>query len=217
VAEISIGEVEVICNFLSATVPLLAALPAIHLHALLRDSRVEVLEGGDTPPPLYTCGELCNWCTVILQGRLHTRVQCGSEAFEGEQGPWSTLAVAALSEERYVADFTARPIERTRVLRLSRESFQIVSKVARQEVAEELKADAARRAARRQAPAPPRMAVESDSTPPSREAASPRSGSRSPYTRSPPAEPILIELAPVKDLPPALPRGPSLGKLQLHF
>lgn len=49
--DLSIAEMEVIALYLAAKVPMLSSLPPVHLHALLRDSQVEVLPGGDSAPP----------------------------------------------------------------------------------------------------------------------------------------------------------------------
>ena len=76
------SEIEAVSLFLAASVPLLAALPPHHLHAMLRASSVLILE--PEGPPLYERGEPCAGCTVVLQGRLSTRVACGAHSLVRE-------------------------------------------------------------------------------------------------------------------------------------
>ncbi|EOD18131.1 hypothetical protein EMIHUDRAFT_461339 [Emiliania huxleyi CCMP1516] len=151
VARLTDSEIEAVSLFLAASVPLLAALPPHHLHAMLRASSVLILE--PEGPPLYERGEPCAGCTVVLQGRLSTRVACGSETFEGERGPWSILGAQALAQEVYVADFAVDVLEPTRVLQLARETYEVVCKAARQE------AEATHSLARAAAPPSPSAAA----------------------------------------------------------
>uniref|UniRef100_A0A7S3WCN9 Cyclic nucleotide-binding domain-containing protein n=2 Tax=Emiliania huxleyi TaxID=2903 RepID=A0A7S3WCN9_EMIHU len=118
---------------------------------MLRASSVLILE--PEGPPLYERGEPCAGCTVVLQGRLSTRVACGSETFEGERGPWSILGAQALAQEVYVADFAVDVLEPTRVLQLARETYEVVCKAARQE------AEATHSLARAAAPPSPSAAA----------------------------------------------------------
>ena len=67
--------------------------------------------------PLYTRGERCTACTVVLQGRL--QIVCGPEGFECERGPWSVLGAPCLLDGDYVADFTAVPVAPTRLLTIT--------------------------------------------------------------------------------------------------
>lgn len=59
----------------------------------------------------------------MLQGRLH--IVCGEEGFESDRGPWTVLGAQSLQDEKYVADFSASPTERSRVLQISHADYQV--------------------------------------------------------------------------------------------
>ena len=59
----------------------------------------------------------------MLQGRLH--IVCGEEGFESDRGPWTVLGAQSLQDEKYVADFSASPMERSRVLQISHADYQV--------------------------------------------------------------------------------------------
>jgi len=75
---------------------------------------------GEAPP--YAAGQVCEQCTVVLQGRLH--VVCGSEGFESDRGPWTVLGAPSLRLPHYEADFTARVMEPSRLLRITRADYE---------------------------------------------------------------------------------------------
>mgnify|MGYP006080146911 CR=1 len=58
----------------------------------------------------------------MLQGRLH--IVCGEEGFESDRGPWTVLGAQSLQDGTYVADFSASPTERCRVLQISHADYQ---------------------------------------------------------------------------------------------
>ena len=60
---------------------------------------------------------------MVLQGRLH--IFCGEEGFESDRGPWTVLGAQSLQDEHYVADFSATPMERSRVLQISYADYQV--------------------------------------------------------------------------------------------
>ena len=80
-------------------------------------------QGGAATTPLYRRGQQCGHCTVVLQGRLH--IFCGEEGFESDRGPWTVLGAQSLQDEHYVADFSATPMERSRVLQISYADYQV--------------------------------------------------------------------------------------------
>ena len=88
---------------------------------------------------LFARGEPCPCCTVVLQGRLH--IVCGEEGFESDRGPWTVLGAQSLRDPHYLADFTAVPMERTRVLYISHADYaQALQHQAAQEAAAHLAA-----------------------------------------------------------------------------
>ena len=106
--------------------------------ALRRDERQR-----DAQPPearlLFARGEPCPCCTVVLQGRLH--IVCGEEGFESDRGPWTVLGAQSLRDPHHLADFTAVPMERTRMLQISHADYaQALQHQAAQEAAAHLAA-----------------------------------------------------------------------------
>lgn len=113
-------EIAAVSSFLAANVeafsPLLISAPG--LQDLLTRCTVVVAFGGADEAPPYAAGQVCEQCTVVLQGRLH--VVCGSEGFESDRGPWTVLGAPSLRLPHYEADFTARVMEPSRLLRITR-------------------------------------------------------------------------------------------------
>jgi len=128
------ADIKAISSFLAANVPAFSPgrMSANQLQALLDSSDVEVLEGSEGSSPLYERGRTCACCTVLLQGRMS--IVCGSEGFEGERGAWSLLAVNALFDAGYIADFTATAVETTRVLKLTRDVYERVLRTVKAEI-----------------------------------------------------------------------------------
>ena len=136
-------ELEALSSFLAANVSAFAMdliAPAV-LQELLGRAAVRIVEddpasipalslepsasrqGGAATTPLYRRGQQCGHCTVVLQGRLH--IFCGEEGFESDRGPWTVLGAQSLQDEHYVADFSATPMERSRVLQISYADYQV--------------------------------------------------------------------------------------------
>ena len=93
----------------------------------------------ETPP--FVAGKACDACTVVLQGRLH--VVCGSEGFESDRGPWTVLGAPSLRQQNYVADFTARVMEPSRLLQIHRDDYEAALKRESQALAAAVRAEAA--------------------------------------------------------------------------
>ena len=81
-----------------------------------------VNEADDAPATVFETGKACDGCTVVLHGRLH--VVCGSEEFESDRGPWTVLGAPSLRQPHYVADFTAKVMEPSRLLQISRVAYE---------------------------------------------------------------------------------------------
>ena len=103
-------------------------ISAAALQLLLERSPVRVAAvdiDGEAPPPVFEKSKPCDCCTVVLHGRLH--VVCGSEGFESDRGPWTVLGAPTLRQaagSEYVADFTARVMETSRLLHISRAEYE---------------------------------------------------------------------------------------------
>ena len=106
--------------------PILATCPEPHLGtsphpgAWARSLTLGLSPTPTRPEPHPT---RCGHCTVVLQGRLH--IFCGEEGFESDRGPWTVLGAQSLQDEHYVADFSATPMERSRVLQISYADYQV--------------------------------------------------------------------------------------------
>jgi metal transporter CNNM len=134
-------ELEAVSSFLAANVGAFAMdlIAPMALQELLGRAAVRIVEDDDDPAvslkprasrhrgagttPLYRRGQQCGHCTVVLQGRLH--IVCGEEGFESDRGPWTVLGAQSLQDEKYVADFSASPTERSRVLQISHADYQV--------------------------------------------------------------------------------------------
>ena len=81
----------------------------------------------------------------MLQGRLH--VVCGSEEFESDRGPWTVLGAPSLRQPHYVADFTAKVMEPSRLLQISRSNYEAALKREAETLAAAVRAAAAEQAA----------------------------------------------------------------------
>ena len=115
-------EIAAVASFLAANVEAFSPLliSAATLQQLLDQSVVRVASG-DEPPP-FQKGRGCDACTVVLQGRLH--VVCGSEEFESDRGPWTVLGAPSLRQNPYIADFTAKVMEPSRLLQIARVDYE---------------------------------------------------------------------------------------------
>ena len=119
-------EIAAVASFLAANVECFSPLliSAATLQQLLGQSVVRVANGSETPP--FEKGKACDGCTVVLQGRLH--VVCGSEEFESDRGPWTVLGAPSLRQNPYVSDFTAKVMEPSRLLEISRADYEYALK-----------------------------------------------------------------------------------------
>mmetsp|Transcript_2582 Transcript_2582/g.7605 ORF Transcript_2582/g.7605 Transcript_2582/m.7605 type:complete len:748 (+) Transcript_2582:102-2345(+) len=72
--------------------------------------------------PLYENGKRTSQCCLVLSGAL--RITTGEDDMESEAGPWSLLALEALTTRNYVPDYTATVMKTTRLLFISRAEFE---------------------------------------------------------------------------------------------
>ena len=108
---------------------------------MLHQCTLHVSYGNDDETPPFVAGKACDACTVVLQGRLH--VVCGSEGFESDRGPWTVLGAPTLRQQNYVADFTARVMEPSRLLQIHRDDYEAALKRESQALAAAVRAEAA--------------------------------------------------------------------------
>ena len=73
---------------------------------------------------VYVRGVKASFCCLVLHGRL--QIRAGNEGFTSEIGPWTTLALGALTDENYSPDFTARVECAARILIITRLDMQQV-------------------------------------------------------------------------------------------
>jgi len=73
---------------------------------------------------VYVRGVPASFCCLLLHGRL--QIRAGNEGFSSEIGPWTTLALQALSDIHYTPDFTARVECAARIIIISRTEMQAV-------------------------------------------------------------------------------------------
>lgn len=81
--------------------------------------------GGESTPSitLYKRGVTTQDALLVISGRLH--ITAGDDEFVSEAGPWTLLAVKALTDDLYSPDFTARVVERpARLLRVRRRLYR---------------------------------------------------------------------------------------------
>ena len=67
---------------------------------------------------VYVRGVPASFCCLLLHGQL--QIRAGNEGFISEIGPWTTLALPALTDAKYTPDFTARVECAARILIISR-------------------------------------------------------------------------------------------------
>lgn len=73
---------------------------------------------------IFVRGVPATCCCLLLHGRV--QVRAGNEGLVSDIGPWTMLAVNALLEHNYVADFTARVVSAARVLIIPRAEWLAV-------------------------------------------------------------------------------------------
>jgi metal transporter CNNM len=73
---------------------------------------------------VYVRGVPASFCCLLLHGRL--QIRAGNEGFTSEVGPWTPLAVHAISDLHYQPDFTARVECASRILVIKREDVLAV-------------------------------------------------------------------------------------------
>ena len=145
---LDVNEISAVSSFLSANVEAFSPLhiSAVALQSLLARSpvRVETVDPkGSPPPPIFEKGKPCDSCTVVLQGNLH--VVCGSEGFESDRGPWTVLGAPSLRQPpgtEYEADFTARVMETSRLIHISRADYLAVLREETESIASAVRAAA---------------------------------------------------------------------------
>ena len=145
---LDVNEISAVSSFLSANVEAFSPLhiSAVALQSLLARSpvRVETVDPkGPPPPPIFEKGKPCDACTIVLQGNLH--VVCGSEGFESDRGPWTVLGAPSLRQPpgtEYVADFTARVMETSRLIHISRADYLAVLREETESIATAVRAAA---------------------------------------------------------------------------
>ncbi|KAJ1627958.1 hypothetical protein T492DRAFT_1021311 [Pavlovales sp. CCMP2436] len=83
--------------------------------------------------PLFIKGQPADRCCLVLSGQL--RITCSDDNLESESGPWSTLALQALTSDNYVPDYCAEVITTARLLFISREEYRVMLRQASDESA----------------------------------------------------------------------------------
>jgi len=86
--------------------------------SLLQEYEAEDLNADPSNRTLYEKGKAADFLTIVLQGKI--QVTSGSDRFVSELGPFSVMGLKALSEETYVADFTAEATEACQILRIKK-------------------------------------------------------------------------------------------------
>ena len=96
---------------------------------LLRCSISSVDEDSvETGRYVYVRGVQASFCCLVLHGRL--QIRAGNEGFTSEIGPWTTLALQALTDVNYSPDFTARVECAARILIITRQEVNAVLGIA---------------------------------------------------------------------------------------
>lgn len=119
-------EIAAVSSFLAANQAAIFGghmISQVALQDLLAISTVETVDpdvDAERASP-FTLGSSCERCTVVLQGRLH--IVCGPEGFESDRGPWTVLGAPAMRRHDYRADFSARVMETSRLLQISRADY----------------------------------------------------------------------------------------------
>lgn len=70
---------------------------------------------------LYEKGKHSDYCTIVLQGKV--QITSGSENFVSEIGPFTYLALNALTHESYTADFTAVAKGGSQILQIKKAGY----------------------------------------------------------------------------------------------
>lgn len=85
-------------------------------------------EGGDASPgrTIYERGKHSEFFTLVLQGKV--QVTSGSDHFVSELGPFTFMALKALTEENYVADFTAVAKDHCQILMIKKSAYHAAIK-----------------------------------------------------------------------------------------
>eukprot|EP00668_Euglena_longa_P004283 GGOE01005020.1.p1 GENE.GGOE01005020.1~~GGOE01005020.1.p1 ORF type:complete len:535 (-),score=147.46 GGOE01005020.1:527-2110(-) len=123
-------QVSACASFLNSSVPAfgkgvfdMASVTRIVAEANVRDLKVtdEVNPRASRKLELYTRGQPSEWFTLILSGKVD--VVTGVDKFHCKLGAWDWLAVHALTEEKYIPDFTALVSSNCRVLQVPRQRY----------------------------------------------------------------------------------------------
>jgi len=123
-----------ILSFLSGDVPefsntLLGAEPLAKLIdvSVLQEYQAEREDGNSgVNRTIYEKGKHAEFCTLVLQGKV--QVTSGSDMFVSDIGPFVFMALKAVTEENYLADFTAVAKDYCQILRIKRSSYQAALK-----------------------------------------------------------------------------------------
>jgi len=70
---------------------------------------------------LYERGTPSSYFTLILQGKIE--IQSGAEGFRSDGGPFTYLGLAALKNETFTPDFTAKVLLNTQMLRIKKKQY----------------------------------------------------------------------------------------------
>lgn len=100
-------------------------IPARSLEKLILSSKIVQLKPGtqgDAPIRIYTLGEASDCCTVVLAGSLSVTVS--EQGFRSEATIWKMLALHALTDDKYVADFSATVVREATVLQIKRSDYK---------------------------------------------------------------------------------------------
>lgn len=115
-------QVVAVCSYLQQTLDVFKIFAEENLKKLLSQSLVvdiNVQDGEDTF--IYKKGVEDENFTLVLHGKLE--VCSGEDKFLSESGPWSFLAVRALSSPSFVPDFSARVLANCKLLRINKKDF----------------------------------------------------------------------------------------------
>ena len=77
---------------------------------------------------VYVRGVPASFCCLVLHGRL--QIRAGNEGFTSEIGPWTMLALQALTDVNYQPDFTARVECAARILIITRQEVHALLGIA---------------------------------------------------------------------------------------
>lgn len=74
--------------------------------------------------PIFAKRQRTDRCCLVLSGQL--RITCSDDNLETEAGPWSILALNALTDVDYMPDYAAEVITTARLLFISRQQYEEV-------------------------------------------------------------------------------------------